>query len=111
MKRIISTLLVLCSFCLSVAPSLGQEPWRELDRQLYPTDVTYDSRIPTPEEYLGRPLGAAPVRHHELVDYINTVAAMSDRLTVEIAGYSHERPPILFVVATSPARPSRAEIC
>ena len=75
---------------------------RDLDEALYPTDVSYDASIPTPESFLGRPLGSAPVRHHELVDYINRVAALSDRLTVEIAGYTHERRPILFVVATSP---------
>ena len=79
------------------------------DAVLYPDDVSYDTRIPTPEAFLGRPLGAAPVRHHELVDYINTVADLSDRLTVEIAGYSHERRPILFVVASSRANQGRID--
>ena len=81
----------------------------DIDAAMYPTDVRYDARIPTPEDFLGRPLGAAPVRHHELVSYINRVVELSDRLTVEVAGYSHERRPILFVVASSPANQARID--
>ena len=46
-------------------------------------------------------------RHHELVDYITQVATMSERMTVETIGYSHERRPILFVVVTSPQNHAR----
>ena len=35
------------------------------------------------------------------MDYITHVAGKSDRLSVEVIGYTHERRPILFVVATS----------
>jgi len=90
-------------------PGYAQDPVRDADRQLYPEDVSYDARIPTPEVFLGHPLGSAPVRHHELVDYIETVAGLSDRLTVEVIGYSHERRPILFVVATSAANQARID--
>lgn len=90
-------------------PAIAQESFRDIDAEMYPADLSYDAGIPTPEAFLGRPLGAAPVRHHELVDYINTVAGLSDRLTVEVAGYSHERRPILFIVATSPANQARID--
>ncbi|NOX69092.1 MAG: peptidase [Gammaproteobacteria bacterium] len=86
---------------------LADDLVRATDADMYPTDVRYDTRIPTPEAFLGRALGAAPVRHHELVDYIKTVAGLSDRLTVEVIGYSHERRPILFVVASSPDNQAR----
>lgn len=85
------------------------DPVRDPDAEMYPDNVTYDEAVPTPEAFLGRPLGAAPVRHHELVDYISTVANASDRLKLEIAGYSHERRPILFIVATAPSNHSRLE--
>ncbi len=109
MRRITSTLLVLSSFLFVTHAALAQQPWRELDEQMYPTDVTYDARIPTPEAYLGRPLGAAPVRYHELVGYMNAVAGMSERMTIEVAGYSHERRPILFLTATSAANQARID--
>jgi len=82
---------------------------RDVDARMYPSGVTYDAAIPTPASMLGHELGAAPVRHHELVEYIRTVASLSDRLTVETIGYTHERRPILFVVATSPENHGRID--
>ena len=76
---------------------------RESDARMFPDNVSYSSDIPTPAEFLGFALGTEPVRHHQLVDYIRLVAGMSDRLSVETIGYSHERRPILFVIATSAA--------
>ena len=68
---------------------------------MFPPDVAFDESIPTPEGFLGFRLGEHAVRTHQLVDYLRQVAALSDRLTVETIGYSHERRPILFLVATS----------
>ncbi|MBT8039843.1 MAG: hypothetical protein KJN78_06360, partial [Gammaproteobacteria bacterium] len=82
---------------------------RDADTQMYPPGVTYNPAIPTPASVLGHELGEAPVRHHKLVEYIRTVADLSDRLTVETIGYTHERRPILFVVATSPANHGRID--
>ena len=88
---------------------LAADPVRDADAEMFPAGIAYDAAIPTPEAFLGRPLGAAPIRHHELVDYITTVANMSDRLKLEIAGYTHERRPILFVIATSPGNHARLD--
>jgi Zinc carboxypeptidase len=104
----IGTLLTLATFILS-ANALAQDADFDPDAEMYPQDVQYDPRIPTPAAFLGRPLGSAPVRHHELVEYINTVAGLSDRLTVEVIGHSHERRPILFVVASSPSNQARID--
>jgi len=101
-------LLVSVVFGATVA-SHAEDMVRVADAQMYPTDVSYDPSIPTPEKFLGRPIGSAPVRHHELVSYIEAIAGLSDRLTVEVAGYSHERRPILFVVASSPENHARLD--
>ena len=82
--------------------TIAQVDVRNADIDMFPADIGYDESIPTPAEFLGFPLGHEPVRHHQLVDYITHVAELSDRLSVETIGYSHERRPILFVVATSP---------
>lgn len=102
---------VLLLICLSAFPlsALADVDPRDADTRMFPADVTYDPSIPTPASFLGHELGAAPVRHHELVDYIRMVANKSDRLTVETIGYSHERRPILFVVATSPDNHARID--
>ncbi|MGY8985328.1 MAG: M14 family zinc carboxypeptidase [Sphingomonadales bacterium] len=69
--------------------------------------VSYDPSIPTPDEFLKHRLGEKPIRHHMLVDYMETLAASSDRINVEIIGYSHERRPILFLTITSPENHAR----
>lgn len=74
---------------------------------MYPVGARYAAAVPTPEEFLGHELGQAPVRHHELVEYITTVAERSNRMSLEVIGHSHERRPILFVVVTSPANHAR----
>ncbi|MEM8682928.1 MAG: peptidase M14, partial [Pseudomonadota bacterium] len=80
-------------------PSFADD--RDIQVEMFPADVTYDPAIPTPESFLGFKLGVQPVRHHQMVEYITMVAEQSPRLSVEVIGYSHERRPILFVVATS----------
>jgi len=105
-KRTTFPVLVILLASLSAA-TLADDLVRAADAVMYPADVSYDARIPTPEAFLGRALGAAPVRHFELVNYIETVAELSERLTVEVIGYSHERRPILFVVATTPENQAR----
>jgi len=89
--------------------SLAQVDARDADADMFPADVRYDPAIPTPEQVLGHKLGHEPVRHHKLVEYITRVADLSDRLTVEVIGYTHERRPILFVVATSPENHARLD--
>ena len=82
---------------------------READIDMFSPDVAFDDSVPTPAEFLGFELGHEPVRHHQLVDYIRHVAELSDRLTVETIGYSHERRPILQLVATSPENHARID--
>jgi len=94
---------------LAAVPALAQVDVRGADADMYPADVSYDPSIPTPASALGHELGREPVRHHALVDYLTTVANRSDRLSVEVIGYTHERRPILFIVATSPENRGRLD--
>ena len=95
------TRIFLLLLALLPTPLLAEVDVRDADRNMYPTGISYDPAIPTPASVLGHQLGAEPVRHHMLVDYITRVADASPRLSVEVIGHSHERRPILFVVATS----------
>ena len=94
---------------VSAGPAVAQKDIRDADADLFAADVEYDPVVPTPEEFLGFKLGHEPVRHHQLVDYITRVAGMSDRLSLEVIGYTHERRPILFLVATSPSNHARLD--
>jgi hypothetical protein len=104
-------LSALAGIFLSVItlPAAAQIDVREADADMFPATTAYDPDIPTPAEFLGFELGQEPVRHHQLVDYITHVAGMSDRLSLEVIGYTHERRPILFLVATTPGNHARLD--
>lgn len=115
--RLRSALNLLGLFAgLFLAATVNADPGADLDvraadADMFPGTVSYDPSVPTPAEFLGFELGRHPVRHHQLVDYLRLLAERSDRLSVETIGYSHERRPILFLVATSAANHARlAEI-
>lgn len=109
MYRTTLAALATLSWLAALSPALADVDPRAADLDMFPGDVTYNPDIPTPADMLGFKLGTEPVRHHQLVEYITTVASMSDRLSVEVIGYSHERRPILFVVATTPENHSRLD--
>lgn len=71
--------------------------------------VPYDESIPTPEEFFGFGVGDRPVRHDLMVAYLRELAGISDRISVETIGYSHEGRPILFFVVTSPDNHARID--
>ena len=100
MKTAVYVSLSIALSFLSVK-SMAQFDVRDADAEIFPSSVRYDPAIPTPASVLGHDLGDEPVRHHQLIAYITRVAALSDRLSLEVIGYTHERRPILFVIATS----------
>lgn len=96
-------LLVLLTIALSIPVADAQRvDVRDADREMFPPGISYDPSVPTPAAFLGFELGSQPVRHHQLVGYLQSVAAQSDRISIEVIGHSHERRPILFLTVTSP---------
>ena len=64
--------------------------------------VTYDANVPAFEDHAGYEIGERPVRHSDMLAYLRSLAARSDRISVQTIGYSHERRPILTFTVTSP---------
>jgi len=81
--------------------------WAAMPDDLTIEGVEYDASIPAPEDFLGHRIGDSPVRYHKLVEYYQMIGEMSDRVSVEIIGYTHERRPIMFAVVTSPENHAR----
>lgn len=65
-------------------------------------EVTFDSSIPTPQSVLGYQVGDWHVRHDQLVNYMQVLAAKSDRINLEVIGYTHEQRPLLLLTIASP---------
>ena len=71
--------------------------------------VGYDQTMPKPAEVFGHDIGDQPVRHDQMVTYLQLLAEASPRISVETIGHSHEGRPILFFVVTSPENHARLE--
>ncbi|MCW4454323.1 M14 family metallopeptidase [Flavobacterium sp. MXW15] len=69
----------------------------------------FDEAIPTPEQFLGYPIGSRYTRHDQLVAYFNELARLSDRIQVQEIGRSYEGRPLLLATATAPRNHGRLE--
>ena len=95
MKNIISLLLLIAFIKINAQEKI------DLDYYL-PQDVSYNSEIPTPESVIGFQVGEWHVSHDKLVYYMQTLAAASDRISIEDRGKTYEGRPLLLLTITSP---------
>ena len=97
---------LLFSFCLLsfVSSLFGQG----LDYYL-PKNVTYNPAIPTPKSVIYHEVGEWHVTHDRLVNYMKAVAAASDRITLQVTGYTYEGRPQLALIITSPQNQKNIE--
>ena len=102
--RLLSIFLVI--FC--TLPSIAQTGKVSLDYYL-PSDVSYNPDIPTPPSILGFVPGEWHVSHDKLSEYMRTLAASSDRITIENRGTTFEGRPILLLTITSPDNHNRID--
>ncbi|MGQ8366484.1 M14 family metallopeptidase [Glaciecola sp. 1036] len=94
--RNLQILLSIVLLALSM-PGLSKQVTSDKD---YLPDVSYDPKIPTPESVLGYPVGTWHVRHDQLVRYMHVLAESSDRVSIEVTGYTHEQRPLLLLTIT-----------
>ncbi|MEQ8534213.1 MAG: M14 family zinc carboxypeptidase, partial [Imperialibacter sp.] len=75
----------------------------------FPEHGNFDSSIPSPEEFLGYPIGEWHTRHDNIVAYMEKLAAVSDRATVQNIGYTYEHRAQVVLTISSPANLGRLE--
>ena len=51
----------------------------------------FNATIPSPEAFLGYPIGAQHTRHDQIVSYLYKLAELSDRATIQVYGKTHEQ--------------------
>lgn len=73
-----------------------------------PSDFERNEAIQSPSEFWGFPMGAYHPRHDQIVDYFEYLADASDRVSIEISGYSHDRRPVVMAVFSDPERDIQA---
>ncbi len=63
----------------------------------------FDKSIPSPEEFLGYPIGEYHTRHDLVVAYMYTLAELSDKAEVSVYGKTHENRKLLILQIGSPS--------
>lgn len=95
MKKYFSLLLFLTIF--------GAKAYPQVDLSYYlPDSVSYNSAIPTPKSIIGHEVGEWHISHDRLVNYMYALDQASDRISLEVTGYTHEARPLLLLTITSP---------
>ena len=75
----------------------------QVDLSYYlPEGVSYNQDIPTPQSIVGHEVGEWHISHDKLVTYMMALDKSSDRISLEITGYTFEDRPLLLLTITSP---------
>ncbi|MFG2245319.1 M14 family zinc carboxypeptidase [Spirillospora sp. NPDC048823] len=82
------------------APAAGCDPTR--------TEPVYQGKVPSPEQVLGFELGERPVSAAESDEYLETVAAKSERVVSGTLATSAQGRPLKYAIAGRPALMSKA---
>ena len=63
----------------------------------------FDPKIPSPEKFLGYPIGEYHTRHDRMVAYLRKLAELSDRATITEYGRTHELRPLVILTISDPS--------
>jgi len=81
-----------------------------LDLNYYlPQNISYNEEIPKPSDIIGHEVGEWHVTHDKLMFYMQTLAKISDRITIETRGHTFEGRPVLLLTITSSQNHSKLE--
>jgi hypothetical protein len=97
-------------FVILVITSITFQAQSKIDLSYYlPTNVSYNSNIPTPKSVLGYEVGEWHVSHDKLVEYMKVLANSTNRITLDDRGKTYENRPLLLLTVTSPKNHSNLE--
>ncbi len=75
----------------------------------YPNAGKFNPNIPTPEQFLGYPIGAHHTRYDKIVEYFKELDRLSDRMTLEINGKTYGQRDQIVGIFTSPSNHAKIE--
>ncbi len=75
----------------------------------FPGEGNFDPAIPTPEQFLGYPIGSHYTRHDQIVAYFNELARLSDKVHIQEIGKTYELRPQIIATITSADNYKRIE--
>src|SRR5258707_5363624 len=99
-----SKLILALVLCLPIALFA-----QTVDLSYYLPKGSYNPAIPTPQSVIGHEVGEWHVTHDKLLNYMYALDQASDRITLEVTGYTHEKRPLLLLTITSPGNHQNIE--
>jgi hypothetical protein len=75
----------------------------------FPAGESFDASIPSPEDFLGYPIGTFVTRQDQVVAYFQELARLSERATYQSIGQTFEYRQMPVLTVTSPANHGRLE--
>ncbi|GAA4399490.1 M14 family metallopeptidase [Nibrella viscosa] len=75
----------------------------------FPNAGPLNPAIPTPEQFLGYPIGTHMTRYDKIVEYFRELDRLSDRVSVEVIGQTYEHRPLIMASFTAPTNYARLE--
>lgn len=94
-RKILVVLVLFYAFAKALTP---QTISQEYFTQKY---APFDTAIPSPEAFLGYPIGEQHTRHDQIVSYLEKLAELSPRATIEQYGQTHERRKLVMLTISS----------
>ena len=95
-------ILIACILLLSFSAICQQD-------YFYPEAGNFDPAIPTPEKFLGYPIGFQHTRHDKIVEYFKELDRLSDRVKIKELGYTYENRLQVTAIITSPENHNRLD--
>ncbi|HSR70022.1 MAG TPA: M14 metallopeptidase family protein [Acidobacteriota bacterium] len=77
---------------------------KKLDPDFLPQGASYHPDVPSPQDFLGYPIGSRFTRHDRLVAYFRQLGESSPRARFEIMGQTYEMRPLIRLSVTDPGR-------
>ncbi|MBW1298947.1 M14 metallopeptidase family protein [Aquimarina litoralis] len=94
--KLTQLLLLTCFFYfLLLLPVTGQEYFLK-------DNGPFSSEIPSPEEFLGYPIGDQHTRHDQIVAYFTKLSELSNRASIQLYGKSHENRKLIILTISKP---------
>ena len=106
MKKNVSLLIGL--FLSTITPLFSQVDLTP-ERFDFDSGISYNSAIPSPQDFLGYELGERFTVYAQSVAYFQALAASSDRISINKYGETYEGRPLINLVVTSPANHARMD--
>jgi len=75
----------------------------------FPAGSQFDTAIPTPEQFMGYPIGEWHTRHDRIVEYFKELARVSPKARISVIGYTNELRPQVILTISSPDNLGRLE--